>query len=1031
MNLKSTLSPGENGLPARSPRTRGVKEISGKSSENSLLDTATNWVAASRFRLALIFAGAAIPLSLAISVALFQAVQAISGPTRYPELIAGAMSVFGGAKSGDAVLVFSFWMVLGLAAAVGYSRGSTIARRINLVPLAFVLLVFSIAFLVMVSSRGTLALVDLYSPIWMFALAQTLVVAAFAIRSVLVALARHRSSHIPIVAPATSVTVLWLAIVSLAFVPTSGLIVAARYFGIFDTENKTWLAAGMIAGSLALGTAVTVAFWAWCARGRNVCRLLALIVALLGIASLPMLLPPLLTIDGTATRIPGMLESRWLGALILIAAAIVLETGLRAWMARKTRAVGGGFSSIAIAALIVPLRVTSPLPSVGTDDYHFGELFTPAYLFLTQGMAGEIPMARGPVVNLFPQLLNVFLSSGTASTFSYVNPMYLVVILGLGHALLRYSVGTFAATVIIVAFGFSTFYTEADFAAWVVILFAADLVRRDKFSTLRGFAIGLALAGAIIIYPMMGLAGSLILGALLVFQLAGALVSRQYRQAREQSIVVLTTILVFLAIYFFDPIKGLQSSIAYVVSQAQGNLLAHGMPISSYLKVPFADSFFVTFAFGLVIVVCLWAMWHKRAWLTQPSSNSWFSFALLAFPIAVVIGLSSRFLGRVDDVVAFRALAGSLLVIALILPVCLLLADSQAFRKLALMSLGAGLAISIVASPLFPGGIQTDVVGINHGSTWATADVIDTIPALGLADADQAVLDELQGIGNVSIALSTKLTIQNLSNRNALNAYFGWPNSGDYLAPYNIPGRTTERDFVTALSTSAPQALFLGRSQWGDGLSMSLRTPLLADWAIENYLPVTCPGSQWAVRKTLAIPDSQGLFPTDCVIGSDRTNSRTLWSKSIGAPVDLQFLPYSWGSMVESFANQSAVPLVSATGADGEQMLVAELTGSESPAREYLRVDATCAGLDPISPIDFAYFRASSQASLSWTRSGSTEPNVLAKFEWGVGSFLIPLNAYPEWSLPPWSDGALTLVPPPNSCPGTWSVAAHFVEPPK
>jgi hypothetical protein len=728
-----------------------------------------------------------------------------------------------------------------------------------------------------------------------------------------------------------------------------------------------------------------------------------------------------------------MQESRWIGALILIAAAIVAETSIRGWMARKTPAAGGLFSSIAIAALIVPLRLNAPLPSVSSDDYHFGELFTPAHLFITQGMTGVVPMARGPVVNLFPQLLNDVLSSGTASTYVYVLPLFLVVMLGLGHALLRYSVGTFVATVTIVTFGFTNLLTEADFAAWVVILFAVDLVRRDRFPAIRGLVIGLAMAGAIILYPMMGLAGSVSLGVLLVTKFAGALASRLDREAREQSIVVSISILVFLVIYFFDPNKGLQSSVAYVVSQAHGNLLAHGMPISTYLKLPFTESFFVTYAFGLVIVVCLWAMWHKRAWLTQPSSNSWFSFALLGFPIAVVAGLSSRFLGRIDDVMAARPLAGSLLVIALILPVCLLVADSQAFRKLAVMSLGVGLAISIVFVPLFPGGIQKDVTGINHGNTWATADIIDTIPALGLADADQKALDQLRGISNVSSAISTKLTIQNLSNRNSLNAYFGWPNSGDYLAPYNIPDRTAERDFVTALSTSAPKALFLGSGSavWHDGLSMSLRTPLLAAWVVENYVPVTCPDSQWAVSTTAATPDNMSLFPADCVTGSDPTTSRALWSKTIGTPENLLFLPYSWGSMVESVENGSTVPFSSASGANGEQSFAAELRGPAAPARDYLRVDATCAGLDPMSPNNFAEVRASSQATLSWTRVGSTEPNVVTTFEWGVGSFLIPLTAYPEWSLPPWSDGTLALVPPPNSCPGTWSVAARFVETPR
>jgi len=1028
---KTASRPAEDDVSTPVVDSPSVSEMAGPNSEANLLDSTSNWLAASRARFALICATSLIPMSLAISIALYEVIQAISGPTQYPELITGAMALSGGVKSGDAVLVFSFWIILGIAAGIVFLCGPTRERRINLVPVALVLLVFSAAFLVMAFSRGTLSLLDQYSPVWMFALAQMLVILAFCVRGGLVALSNRRSSASPAVEPTTTMTLLWLAISSLAFVPASGLIVGARYLGLVSTTNEIWLNAGMLAVSLVVVTAVTIAFWDWCIRGRNLQLLLSLIVSLLGIASLPLLLPPLLTIDDAATAVPGILKTRWLIALACIVIAIVAETGIRGWLARGTRAAGGVFSSVAIAALIVPLRITSPLPTVeAMDNYHFGELFTPAYLFLTQGMTGPIPMARGPIVNLFPQLMNSVVSSGTASTFFYALPLVLIVLLALGHALLRFSVGTFAATVILVTYGFANYFSEADFATWVIVLFAVDLVRRDRYPWARGIAIGFSLAGAIVLYPLMGIAGSVVTVVLLISKFAGALVARQFRQVREQAIVVSLSFLVFLVVYLFDPAKGLQSSIQYVVSQAQGNLLAHGIPISRSLASAFTDSFFVTYAFGLVGVVCLGAMWYRRSWLMKPDAKSWLSFALLGVPAAVAIGLSSRFLGRIaEQSFAIRPMQGSLLVVGLILPICLLLADARAFRKLALICLGAGLAISIAAVPLFPGGIQKDVTGINHGNTWATAGITDTIPVLGIADADPKALDGLRNIGNVSSAISTKLTIQNLSNRNALNAYFEWPNSGDYLAPYNIPDRSTEREFVTALSGSAPQALFLGPAMWFDGLSMSLRTPLLAAWVEENYVPVKCPGSQWAVRDTWATTDYLSVFPAGCVVGSEPTIARALWSESIGAPADLQYLPYSWGAMVDSYPIGTSVPFSPGSGPNGEQSFVAQLSGPASPGRDYLRVDTTCSGLDPMSPNSFADVRTSSKAVLSWTRTDSTEPNVLTTFEWGAGSFLIPLSAYPEWTLPPWSSGTLNLVPPSGSCPEPWSVVAHFVEP--
>lgn len=1000
-----------------------------KSAEGpTLLRRVSDTAAKSRVGFAVLVTVAAIPLALAIAVGAYELARIISGPTQYPELIVGALSIYGGDKSGDAALVFAFWIVIGLAAGLAYSRGSTLEKRARLVPLALVLLSFSAAFLVMTFSRGLAPIVTWYSPVWMLALAQLLAIMAFVVRRIVGKLSPSQTNRVAI-SENLPAELAWLCVSSLAFVPAAGLVVAARYLTLISSTNKVVLALIFLVVSGVIVVAITTLLSLVRSTRITGHGFMVPITSLLGIASLPLLLPPLLTIDGVSVVVPGMLESRWLIVLIAVALAIAAETLIRRRFAHRTQRWVSGYSSIAIAALIVPLRLSVSAPNASPlDNYHFGELFTPAYLFLSQELTGSVPMARGPLVNLFPQLLNNVLFSGTASTFFYTLPLLLLMILALSHSVLRFSVGMVAATAIVVSFGFANSFTEGDFAAWVVVLFAVDLIRRDKYPALRGVIIALALAGAIILYPLMGLAGGLIAVVLMVVKLAGALISRDGAESRRQGLVAATVAIVSILLFVVDPASGLRGSIGYVIGQAQGAILAHGSPIGTFLPTRFTDSFFVTFAFGVAVVISAWTMWVKRSWLLKPSARTWFSYALLVVPAVAAIGLSSRFLGRITEAnFAVRPLNGSLLILVLILPVCVLLADPKAFRRLALASLAAGLVISFSAIPLFRGGIPNAVTGIYHSGGWASAPYLEAIPALGLGDADPKQLEELRQINTVSQRISNTLTIQNLSNRNSLNVFFNWPNTGEYLAPYNIADRKTEARYVSALDAAKPDALFIGPAMWFDGLSMSLRSPLLADWVVRNYIPVACPGSSWAFSSSLDAPAIAALLPSDCVLGSQPEVARDLWARTIGAPTNLLFLPHSWGSTNEGLVPRGAVALRDEISSEQELRFVADIPLGMQPPAEYLRIDGACDGLDPLVAVEFGSERASSQATLTWTRTGSTTPNVVSTFEWGNGSFLVPLGAYPEWSLPPSSGGQLAIIPPASSCPSAWSVSAEFV----
>jgi hypothetical protein len=377
---------------------------------------------------------------------------------------------------------------------------------------------------------------------------------------------------------------------------------------------------------------------------------------------------------------------------------------------------------------------------------------------------------------------------------------------------------------------------------------------------------------------------------------------------------------------------------------------------------------------------------------------------------------------------SFRPLFGSLVTIGLVIPVSLFLIQKRGFRALAFAFVGGGVILSLVVNPILQSGFQRSLFGaVYQPAEWDSTSSNEDIPALGLGSADASYLGGLNNIAQINEALSG-LRIENLSNRNALNAYFGWPNAGGYLAPYNIPNTQVEVNEILAIAASDPDVIFLGPGTWFDGVSMTLRTPKLSAWLLENYTPVRCDSSYWAVPTDTAGRAAFAQFPDECIEALIPMEKSEIWADSIGAPIYLGFLPYSWARNEMETTPTGTVQLVEDRSETGTTIWSAVVDEGFAASTEFLVIEASCRSGPSFSPDPFNEnpMRTSS-AQLIWNTQGQVGPSSWIDFRWGQGKFMVPVYAYPKWASSPGRNLELGFRASNGECDDGWEVVAKGV----
>jgi hypothetical protein len=276
--------------------------------------------------------------------------------------------------------------------------------------------------------------------------------------------------------------------------------------------------------------------------------------------------------------------------------------------------------------------------------------------------------------------------------------------------------------------------------------------------------------------------------------------------------------------------------------------------------------------------------------------------------------------------------------------------------------------------------------------------------------------------------------VLNLSNRGALYGYLGWRNPMGYLAPYNIESTTAELRVVSTLQRTQPAYAFVAPGPQFDGVSLTLRDPLLARWVMDHYTPLPCGPTTWATWGVGTAASGPRDLECDPPAAGTPTDAPNVWATSIGAPTDIGMIPFSWGSRTSGL-DDGAVEAVKSTGsaadpaAESFELRLPNDQGKSAGGKGgLLELDATC-------PTNTRAGRPSTtrsavwgttEATIAWGMASPRSANSTSTFQWGRGGFVVPLDAYPTWYLGQAAPSTLTLTVPTVDCSGGWHIVSQL-----
>ena len=747
----------------------------------------------------------------------------------------------------------------------------------------------------------------------------------------------------------------------------------------------------------------------------------------IGVLALPLLLPPLVGVPGF---VPGLNVPAWRAFLLLSALLIIGESGVRYFLGQRDDLLAL-IPSFGVAALLVPLRGIYALPSIPTDDYHFGERFGPGLLWLDFGQLPylDIVLPRGLLPNVVPDLLNRLLFEGFAATNPYVNLTVAFVVVGIAHVLFRGVVGFLPATAMVALLAVANSYLESDLLITALLIFSFGLLLRKVNGVLLGVTLAVGGIVALLIYPLMGIAMLLVLATAIIGSSLGSILSRSREVVYAGAVVVSFTTM--LAVLLLLPVgRFVKGALDYLLVNAVSNSEAYGVALDLTLRDSFAFTQLLSVTFVLGVFVSVWVLWNNRWRLRHPSWRNYASLMFTASPVVLALGLFGRYMGRLDPAEwLYRPAAGSLVIIGVITPAVLLTNGKAVYSRVAWSLLALASVVSLGIAPIGGGGLLRSSLGLLESPAgWTTASSAEKIPHLGLAQGDPAHLSSLGQIKSVSRRLKRGEPVLNLSNRGALFAYMGWRNPLGYLAPYNIPSEGQEEVVIRQLSKKPPPIAFVGPGPQLDGVSLTLRSPLLARWVMDNYVPLRCGPTTWAFERRK--PESAALLDCPRPSGKKFRSAASVWAVGIGAPRALGIIPAAWGSRAAQLpADRIPLRVTRDSESDGLQRfdlgIPLSARVSEGWNEGLLDLLVSCpANPNAALASNRSAFTGSVTARLIWHTRDEAKPLDVSEFEWGAGRLIVPLDAYPTWveNSPP--SKPLRLVAPDADCPQGWEIQA-------
>lgn len=555
-------------------------------------------------------------------------------------------------------------------------------------------------------------------------------------------------------------------------------------------------------------------------------------------------------------------------------------------------------SSISFVAILFFIKTyLIVIPSVSSDDYHFGEFLLPFWSWLEYGQMPfqDIVPARGLINYLDGLLVNSFFEL-KASYFGFVKNFLMLFYIATLFLIIRKYVNLFFAFMLTLMFAtFDIGVSGIDVFNAVLLVFLAHLViirRYYKFLTFSLFLVTVSILFA----PGQGGILAISIAPLGVYSLY-KIVSNDYKIAlRFLSFLLIPYMLIIALTPLFDMLYG---AILYAKEQSSLNSITYGTPwyfsVNSFANTNYwlfemvRSGYVAIIGFSSIVLV---KYLTNKELINRREVLVYGSIILITSLLFIVRGA-----GRIDPGSFSRLGLATTFIVGILLPLLIYHLFPRYKSMIAMgcivfyISIFGYIGNSLSLNQLIAKVDSKTQLPSNFQYTKGT-----NIENMGNGIFDDSHIKRIVKIRNfLETVLDKHETFLNLTNRNALYFYLDRKPPIETGAYYNLVSEGQQQRAIEILSMNIPKvAIIEADNLTHDGVKLPLRSPLLYRFVMQNYQPLEVDGIIYGIRN-----DIFWKFNTQ----ASKQEQEKLYEK-VFLTQDLQFIPSEWGNNFDKLSQK-------------------------------------------------------------------------------------------------------------------------------
>lgn len=537
------------------------------------------------------------------------------------------------------------------------------------------------------------------------------------------------------------------------------------------------------------------------------------------------------------------------------------------------------------------------IPSVSSDDYHFGEFLLPFWSWVKYGQIPfqDIVPARGLINYLDGFLVNIFFEL-KASYFGFIQNFLMLFYVAILLLVIRKYLNLFFAFIITLMFAsWDLGVSGIDIFNAVLLVFLAHLFIDKKYYYFVVFSL-LLVTISILFAPGQGGIMALSITPLGVYALYKIFSIDSKIALRFLAFLLTLYILIIMLTSIFDMLYG---AILYAIEQSSLNSITYGIPwyfsINSfangnYWLFEIVRSGYI-FVIGFSLIVLLKYLTNKE--LINRREVLVFSSIIFITSLLFII----RGAGRIDPASFSRLGLATTFIIGILMPM-LVYYMLPKYKSIVVT------AFIVFYMSVF--GYAGSSLSLNQ--LIAKVDSKTHLPSnfkyskdIGVENMGNGVFENkhIERIVKIKNFLETVLkkdeTFLNLTNRNALYFYLNRKLPIETGAFYNLVSEGQQKRAVEKLSKAIPKVAILEADNMiFDGIKLPLRSPFLYRFVIQNYQPIEIGGIVYGIRN-----DIFDKFKNQI----SKHQQQKLYDK-VFLTSNLQFIPSEWGKSFDRLSEK-------------------------------------------------------------------------------------------------------------------------------